>query len=443
MRQIVLLAGLLVFVLAGLALGQEPSTQEELQALKRENAELREKIRQLEQSVDEIKKLVLKEAPAAPAPVPEAAPVAKKEEPPAKKKPSVELYGYIKLDAAYDTSRTDVGDFARWVMPEGPGGHDDEFNLTANQTRVGLNINGPEAGKIKTSGVVEIDFYSLEGGENKPQPMMRQAFLKLDWPEQDFSLLAGQTGDVISPLLPDTINYTVGWWVGNIGYRRPQFRMTKGFDLSGDLKLQMQGAFVRTIGHTTGYDPGDSGEDAGFPTFQGRAALTFPAGEARKATVGLWGHWGQEEYDLDAAGRSAELSTYSIGLDAQIPLAKGVTLQGELWRGANVDAYLGGIGQGFNKATMEEISGMGGWATLTLGPWKNFKFNLGGAVDDPVNRDLASGNRARNMMLLGNVYYNITSAVQVGLEVSPWWTRYINLEEGQSVRVQGTFIYRF
>lgn len=449
MRNPLIIAGLWLCVAAGCVLGQGASVQDELQALKKENMELREKIRQLELAVAEVRQLALREPASAPVPAPVAAPastpaaVAKADEAAAKKKPTVELYGFVKLDAAYDTARTDVGDFARWVLPEGPGGKDDEFNMTANQTRVGLNINGPATGSLKTTGNVEIDFYSLEGGENKPQPQLRHAFVKLEWPEHDFSLLAGQTSDVIAPLLPDTINYTVMWWTGNPGYRRPQFRLTKGFDLGGDARLQLQGAFVRTIGHTSGYDPGDGGEDAGFPTVQSRLALTLPFGEKRKATVGVYGHWGQEEYDLDAAGNSVNLDTYSWGLDAQLPLAKGVTLQGEFWRGANVDTYLAAVGQGFNKARLNEIRSIGGWAAVGFGPWKGWKFNLGGAVDDPVNRDLASGNRSRNMALFGNFYYSITSAVQVGMEISPWWTRYIDLNEGRSVRAQGTFIYRF
>lgn len=444
MRHIVLIIGLYLLVPAGLVSGQDATVQDELQTLKKENAELREKVRLLEQSVEEIKKLVQREAPAVPTPAPAPpAPVAKKEAPPAKAKPSVELYGYVKLDASYDTARTDVGDYARWVQPEGAGGKDDQFNMTANQTRVGINITGPEAGGLKTTGNVEFDFYSLEGGENKPQPMMRQAWMKVEWPKHDFSLLAGQTTDVISPLLPETINYTVMWWTGNPGYRRPQVRLTKGFALNDETRLQFQGAFVRTIGHTSGFDPGDGGEDAGFPTFQGRAALAFPVGEKRKATIGVSGHWGQEEYDLDAANNAVDLDTYSLGLDAQIPVAKYVTLQGEFWRGANLDTYLAGIGQGFNKSRFNEIRSIGGWASVGLGPWKGAKFNLGGSVDDPVNRDMASGSRSRNMAFFGNFFYNLTSAAQVGLEISPWWTEYINLTEGKSVRVQGTFIYRF
>ena len=136
----------------------------------------------------------------------------------------VSLYGTIKLDAAYDTSSIDVGNFARWV--ESPAVEDDDqFNLTARQTRLGLRLAGPETEALAASGRVEIDFY--EGGEeNKNRLMLRHAYMVVDWLEPDIELLAGQTSDLISPLVPMTLNYSVAWWAGNIGYRRPQARLT-------------------------------------------------------------------------------------------------------------------------------------------------------------------------------------------------------------------------
>ena len=106
----------------------------------------------------------------------------------------IKVYGRLKADASYDTSRTDDGNFARWVMPEGDKDDDDLFNLTARESRLGLNLTGPGAPSIETSGRVEIDFY--EGGsENKSRIMMRHAYIQLDWPDYDMSLLAGQTSD--------------------------------------------------------------------------------------------------------------------------------------------------------------------------------------------------------------------------------------------------------
>jgi len=180
---------------------------------------------------------------------------------------TVNLYGYTKLDACYDTSRTSAGNFAQWVEPGKD--NDNQFNMTARQTRLGLNFSGPSEDGVRTSGRLELDFYG-GGAENKNLPMMRHAFMQLDWPKSGFSILAGQTSDLISPLVPSTVNYSVAWWVGDIGYRRPQLRLTQSFNMGVASQLLFQLAAVRAIG----------GEDAGWPGFQGRTALSFPSSSA-------------------------------------------------------------------------------------------------------------------------------------------------------------------
>jgi hypothetical protein len=104
----------------------------------------------------------------------------------------IQLYGYLKLDAAYDTSRTDDGNFARWVESEEFNDDDDQFNMTANQSRVGIKIAGVGDDEIKTSGLAEVDFYGLDfdyGRQNEGYLMMRHAYMRLDWLDDDFSIV--------------------------------------------------------------------------------------------------------------------------------------------------------------------------------------------------------------------------------------------------------------
>ena len=57
----------------------------------------------------------------------------------------MKIYGYVKLDASYDTQRTSAGDLMFYVLPEVNGDKDDEFNMTAKETRLGLDILGPHS----------------------------------------------------------------------------------------------------------------------------------------------------------------------------------------------------------------------------------------------------------------------------------------------------------
>jgi hypothetical protein len=223
-KKVWLFVGLLLIVaLNGLCLadvGSDPA---------KENVELKTRIEKLEKELAELKKIVMEQQQAKPTvEKPAAAPAAVQPE----KKPvvsglDVEIYGRLKLDAAYDSSRIFNGNFAQWVEPENRNKTDNQFNMTANESRLGLWIYGPKNQDFKTSGRVEVDFYGSGGTENKPNLMLRHAYMNLDWPQDKFSILAGQTSDVISPLLPSMLNYTGGWWAGNIGYRRPQLRLTK------------------------------------------------------------------------------------------------------------------------------------------------------------------------------------------------------------------------
>ena len=201
----------------------------------------------LEKQVEQLQATV-KPSAAEPAPAPApAAPEATAAFEPGKKPLwstlDIQFYGYIKLDAAWDSSGVFPGDYVLYTR-EGREG-DDEFNLTAKQTRLGFKIQGPNAGNMKSSGVVEADFYGAAGAENKANVLLRHAYMTFDWPQSKFSILAGQTSDVISPLLPNTLNYTVLWDAGNIGYRHPQVRLTQQLQVRDDMTLELAGAISR------------------------------------------------------------------------------------------------------------------------------------------------------------------------------------------------------
>lgn len=357
----------------------------------------------------------------------------------------VQLYGKIKADAAFDTSRVNTGNFARWVEHESTNRDDHQLNITANETRLGLRFTGPGVGDAKTSGLIEMDFFG-GGAENKANPMLRHAYMQMDWAKQGLSLLAGQTWDVISPLNPTVLNYSVQWWAGNIGYRRPQVRLTKVCDLGGGTSLKLETALARSIGRTSGFDPGDSGEDSGLPSFQGRASLMFPFLAGKKATVGFSGHYACEEYDTDATGRNQKANSWSANLDFDLPIVSWLRIKGEMFTGENLDAYLGGIGQGVVIANgrLTEIQGTGGWLAASLGPWGPWSFNVGYSGEFIDDGDVIDANtRTCNSAIFGNAIYKINPNTSVGVEVSRWRTDYKGQDAGDSLRVQTSFIYQF
>ncbi len=365
----------------------------------------------------------------------------------------VTFYGYVKLDAAWDDSRVSVGNFARWVENEGTNRNDEEFNMTAKQTRLGLKMGGEDVGGMKPSARVEIDFYGVDAAENKPGVLLRHAYAKLEWEEFDFSVIAGQTSDVISPLFAPTVNYTVGWWQGNIGYRRPQLRFTKGFGVDTDVltRVELAAALTRNIGHAGPFDPGDSGEDSGLPGVQWRVGTTWKLLTDKPTKLGIFGSFHQEEYDITADNTDEDVDSDMIGIDLTLPLLDWLDLKAEWFKGRDLDTFLGGIGQGAivtAAGQAHEVSTEGGWLSLTMRPpvdfLEKFTFNAGVGIDDPEDGDVAENARTRNFMYFFNTFYSLGGGASVGLEFMRIETQYEGEnDDGEAGRVQFTVIYKF
>ncbi len=440
-----LLCVVLVLCAAGISLAQgvgmssttrSIATSSNSSSLAKENADLKSRLDQLDKEIAEIKKSISEQTGTAPG------------QKPVWSNLGIQLYGYIKLDAAYDSSRIDNGNYAKWVESEQYNDNDSQFSMTANETRLGMLINGKESDGIRTSGKVEVDFYGSGDGENKPHLMLRHAFLKVEWPEKKFDIIAGQTSDVISPLVLPTLNYSVGWWTGNIGYRRPQIRLTKQLNFAEGGSLKLEGALARTIGRLNGFVSGtiDSGRDAGFPTVQGRASVTIKTFGPEMATIGVSGHIGKEEYDTTATGDNKKFDTWSVNVDYTQPVCDKLSIKAEMFSGENLDAYLGGIGQGVTLTgakQYKEIGSKGGWIAASLGPWCNKRFNVGLAMDNVDRGDINTGDRLANRSLFGNIICSLNEQTDVGFELSHWRTEYKGPGDGDAMRAQLALTYKF
>lgn len=359
-------------------------------------------------------------------------------------------YGFIKLDASYDDSRSFPGNFILYVPNESIHKDDDEFNMTARQTRLGLDIIAPDIYDWKAWGRVEMDFYGDgTSHENKGSILLRHAFVNLE--KGNFSLLAGQTSDLISPLYPNTLNYIVGWTAGNIGYRRPQIRATYVYPFNENTKLISALALSRTTGtinEDLDLDNQNDGEDAGFPTVQARLALATKLLTEKHSIFGLSGHYGEEEIDwklnpINPGTRQTRVKSWSLNGDFDVPITDKLSVKGEGFVGYNLDDYFGGVFQGVNPTTRQIIKTAGGWMQLACNQNDKWTYNLGFGIDDPRNDDLSDGMRSRNSFYFGNVIYHLIPPVDIGLELSHWETEYKSRSTGTDNRIQTSVIYKW
>ena len=416
------------------------------------------RITRLEQELAELKALV-QTRPAAAATVDTPAPI-KKAEPSAPLLVSVgsgvkvQLYGFARFDGSYDTNPISPGNYAFWALPENGRKHDGEWNLTAGATRIGLNLSGPDTESMKLTGNIELDFLTGISTETNQAPRLRHGYIKAYWPASDFSILAGQTWDLVSSLIPFVDDPALMWYAGNIGARHPQVRLTKGFATGNNGRLEVAVAASRTIGEKSTIGPpvetlqADTGKDASIPSIQGRIAFSEPLiVKNQPATIALSGHYGQEEWDTDKTGNYKTVDSWSCNLELSMPLTEKVLFAGEYFTGTNLDDYLGGIGQGVNNAVITDpnkIRSNGGWGALRYAINPETSVSLGAGIDDPSNNDLAVGARTRNQTIFGNVITKLTPNLILGLQLSDWKTEYKGgTPEGDALRAKTSLTYKF
>ena len=213
-------------------------------------------------------------------------------------------YGWLWGNTVYSTERTSPGTYTLYALSASTT-PESECIVDVRNTRLGFDVLGPKIpclGCAQSGGKVEIDFQnSVLSTENKPTIMLRHAYLEVK--DDDFRLLVGQTWDVISPLNPDMLLYSVGWDGGNIGYRRAQFRYERYLNFSNVSLVTVQASINQDVFPDT--ITGATGEPSNWPIVEGRVAWTV--GQRGQGclpiTVGLSGHIGEEEFDSTIIGR--------------------------------------------------------------------------------------------------------------------------------------------
>lgn len=360
---------------------------------------------------------------------------------------TLKIYGYVKLDTAYDTQKTSAGDAVYYVLPQVNGKSDNEFNMTARETRLGLELVGPDIECVKTTAKIEGDFYGNGGSQNSPNLRLRLAYLDLAVPSGT-AVRAGQDWDTFMTVIPKTVNITLLADNGALGLRRPQFRVTQDIPICDKTKLVAKVAAARTIGEDIDGGMQDDGADSGYPSVQYNVCLLTPLLTTNATKLSVSGHWGNETLDSTVSNVVVDADvkdyiTWSVIGSLFLPVHQKVAVQGTIWQGENLDTYFGGIGQGINKTLQKGVGAKGGYIQLITDPTDRLNWNLAYGIDDPNSEDLNNGNRSKNQTLVTSAYYKITSAVTAAFEYYHMTTSYKGQESATDNRFQGAMIYKF
>lgn len=332
--------------------------------------------------------------------------------------------GFFKTDLIYDNARAYPGNYHLYVPAYGDD-DSNEFFLTARESRMSFDFWWKD-GDYKTTGYLEFDFQNVGGGENKAAPMLRHAYFKTG--KGNWSVLAGQTWDIISPLNPKTANYSVLWYQGNIGYRRPQVRFSTWAEAGENGKIKLDAGVSRNIGNDLDENSVDDGADAGLPAFQGRLCYATKYGEGGKFGIGFSGHYGQEAYEDDRE----DVTSWSLNADLVFAFSKKFSIMGEYFAGENLGQYFGGIGQNLNPER-DPLPTKGGWGMISFKPRACLMLNAGFGFDDPDEEEWNCPGDGEtytmmdlNTSLFANIFFDVNKNVTAIFEVSKLNTEYLD-----------------
>jgi hypothetical protein len=249
----------------------------------------------------------------------------------------IKLYGFLRLDLIFDSQQPNNFQSILFIKSPDPrvGNENGDFTMHPRLTRFGIDWSGPRIARLgdaKLSGKLETDFQN-GGTESRQIIRFRHAYLNLGWKE--FSILAGQTWDTVSPLFPTVNSDTLQWNAGNIGDRRPQLRVAYE-PKAGDSKL----SFVGGVGLTGAIDSLDldangvrDGEESARPNIQARIGFSHHLGaKERVASFGVSGLYGFMRTARPVAGRT-EFRSQVVNVDFTLPVASHLTFKGEGWWG--------------------------------------------------------------------------------------------------------------
>ncbi|MCO5297397.1 MAG: transglutaminase domain-containing protein [Fimbriimonadaceae bacterium] len=347
------------------------------------------------------------------------------------------VYGFVRLDAISDSHKTSGTQTPQWVLSDSTAGSGNaQFAMHPRLTRLGFNLAAP-SGAVKgwdVTGKIELDFQN-GGSESRETPRAR--ILYVDLKNGPTSWRIGQDWDLISPLFPSPNDDTMMWNAGNLGDRRPQVRFTYAPE-------NQPTTFAVALGLTGAIDAKDmdmngtrDGEESGAPHVQARFGF-----KGANVQGGVWGLAGTER-TATAVGGETRFQSKGIGVDASVNLGGGGDLRGEWWSGENLSDFRGGIGQGVNTTTGNEIQSSGGWAELGYKSSPNHRIAVGYTIDDPRDGDVASGGRIRNRAWYVHNKWTLGSGLEIGLNYINWTTDWKGMSSGTDNRFNLYVAHKF
>ncbi len=406
-----------------------------------EIARLQQQVRELQERVNRLEKLLLQQTEVKTAPVPAAsavpaaaaAPAAETQ--PAAARNDLALYGTVDVTTVLDSSNNKSSS----VFPGAVPFHSSD--LSASASRIGLRYGGTTVLGARTGGRVEFDF--LGGSDpSTPIPRLRHGYVSMEWADRSLVLTAGQTSDVVGPVGSDSIAFPSESYTGDLGSRRPLVSLSHRTGLGESFGLKTIVAVGKTYTHIDDSTLPADLQNLGVWVFQPAICLEFPAPGGQKGRLDLFGSYGRKSFTRASIGETTRLENWVFGGDFELPLGRLFTARGEIWRGVAQDLYR--FSPEPARITDAAVLLQGGWASLTWTPSRLMRLNGGFGTERPTEQSGYIRQTARSSSFFWNLFYSLHKNMEIGVEASSWWSeQYRSSGIKDRLRLTGAAWYRF
>ncbi len=347
---------------------------------------------------------------------------------PLSSKVPVSFYGFIEAQALWSDSQLssfgtnnnvpasynrNMTGFNR-VVDESVDGRNDAFlSWSVQNTRFGFMLEPYDFGgkNFKVDARLELDFFSTSNmNANTAVPRIRRAYAGIG--QEHWHVLMGQEWDVFSPLNPNT--YHVGasmWRQGNLGFRRPQLRLTIKQSI-GD-ESGFEGVLAALLSSNS-----MAFSDAGNTT-------CVPMGQAR---VGFWHNMSAGKFwayisavfarHNNAVSGNADVTNWGIAGSFFIPAHKFLKASLEFHYGQS----LGSLFSNSSDTTRQRL--ISGWGQIQSQWLKWFETNIGYGYEGLKSSQVAAGWVKSNQTLFANLKFKPVNALAIGPEYNFLRTNY-------------------